>query len=34
MDKQQGPTVQHREPDSVPYDKPHRKNIKRIYICN
>ena len=33
MDKQQGPTVQHRELYSVSYDKPQWKRLsKRVYV--
>ena len=39
MDKQQGPTVEHRELYSISYDKPwQKKNIKKnvcvcVYVC-
>ena len=32
MDKQQGPTVEHKELYSIPYDKQQRKKFRRMYI--
>ena len=33
MDKQQGPTVQHRELYSISCDKPYGKVYEKEYIC-
>ena len=34
MGKQQGPTIQHRELNSISYDKPYGKEHEQnVYIC-